>query len=97
MNGLSLRVLFTDYVTKLRTAVHTTHEARPGEKRVVRLINTSTHNKRLSHELSYLNSMGLPINVKVKSVHEPSGPSVLVLNSYFFSMKRLGILLLPPG
>ena len=40
--------------------------------------------------------MGLPINVKVKSVHEPSGPSVLALNSDFCSMKRLGILLLPP-
>ena len=34
---------------------------------------------------------------KVKSAYESSGPSVPALNSGFRSIKRLGILLLPPG
>ena len=47
-------------------------------------------------EFSREHGSGYPSG-KVKSADEPSGPSVRGRNSGFCSMKRLGILLSPPG
>ena len=48
-------------------------------------------------QLSILMYLPQPCKIKVKPLYGPKWPMGLVLNSSFLSMKRLGVLLLPPG
>ena len=48
-------------------------------------------------QLSILMYLPQPCKIKVKPLYRPKWPMGPVLNSSFLSMKRLGVLLLPPG
>ena len=48
-------------------------------------------------QLSILMYLPQPCKIKVKPLYGPKWPMGSVLNSSFLSMKRLGVLLLPPG
>ena len=48
-------------------------------------------------QLSILMYLPQPCKIKVKPLYGPKWPMGPALNSSFLSMKRLGVLLLPPG